>query len=52
MAVSGNGRFRYVYTFLPGSGDASYPFSAETVRESGYAYAPGRSVSEVVHVTP
>ncbi len=52
LAVSGNGRFRYVYTFLPGNGVASYPFMAETVRESGYAYAPGRSPSEVVHVTP
>ncbi len=52
LAVSGNGRFRYVYTFLPGSGDARYPFSAETVRESGYAYRPGRSRSEIVNVTP
>jgi hypothetical protein len=52
LAVSGSGRFRYVYTFLPGSGDASYPFSAETVRESGYAYTPGRSRSEIVNVTP
>jgi hypothetical protein len=52
LAVSGDGRFRYVYTFLPGSGDASYPFSAETVRESDYAYAPARSRSETVHVRP
>jgi hypothetical protein len=52
LAVSGNGRFRYVYTFLPGSGQASYPFSAETVRESGYAYMPGRSRPETVIVTP
>lgn len=52
LAVSGNGRFRYVYTFLPGNGVASYPFMAETVRESGYAYAPGRSAFEVAHVTP
>ena len=52
LAVSGNGRFRYVYTFLPGSGDANYPFSAETVRESGYAYTPGHSRSEIVNVTP
>ena len=52
LAVSGNGRFRYAYTFLPGNGVASYPFMAETVRESGYAYAPGRSAFEVAHVTP
>jgi len=52
LAVSGNGRFRYVYTFLPGSGVASYPFSAETVKESGYAYMPGRSRSETVTVRP
>lgn len=52
LAVTGNGRFRYVYTFLPGSGDATYPFAAETVRESGYAYMPGRSRSETVIVTP
>jgi len=52
LAVSGNGRFRYVYTFLPGSGDARYPFSAGTVRESGYAYMPGHSRSEIVNVTP
>ena len=52
LAVTGNGRFRYVYTFLPGSGDASYPFSAETLRESGYAYMPGHSGSETVIVTP
>jgi len=43
LAVTGDGRFRYIYTFLPGSGDASYPFSAETVRESGYPFAPGPS---------
>jgi hypothetical protein len=52
LDVSGNGRFRYVYIFLPGSGVASYPFSAETVKESGYAYMPGRSRSETVTVTP
>ncbi|MHB8695206.1 MAG: hypothetical protein ACYDHH_28580 [Solirubrobacteraceae bacterium] len=52
LAVSGDGRFRYVYTFLPGSGQASYPFSAETVRESGYAYTPGRSRPKTVIVTP
>ena len=52
LAVSGNGQFRYVYTFLPGTGRASYPFSAETVRESGYAYTPGRSRSKTVVVTP
>lgn len=52
LAVSGNGHFGYVYTFLPGNGDASYPFMAETVRESGYPYAPGRSRSEVAHVSP
>jgi hypothetical protein len=52
LAVSGNGRFRYVYTFLPGSGDAAYPFSAQTVIESGYAYTPGRSRWERVSVTP
>ena len=52
LAVSGKGRFRYVYTFLPGSGDARYPFSVETVKESGYAYLPGHSRSETVTVTP
>jgi hypothetical protein len=52
VSVSGNGRFRYIYTFLPGNGDASYPFSAETVRESDYAFAPGRSRREIVHVSP
>ncbi len=52
LAVSGDGRFRYVYTFLPGSGQARYPFSAETVRESGYAYTPGRSRPKTVIVTP
>jgi hypothetical protein len=52
VSVSGNGRFRYIYTFLPGNGDASYPFSAETVRESDYAFAPGRSRQETVDVSP
>ena len=52
LLVSGNGRFRYVYTFLPGTGTARYPFSAETVRESGYAYTPGQSRSGTVRVTP
>ena len=52
VSVSGNGHFRYIYTFLPGNGVASYPFSAETVRESDYAFAPGRSRREVVHVSP
>jgi hypothetical protein len=52
VAASGNGRFRYVYTFLPGNGDASYPFMAESIGESGYPYTPGRSSSEVVDVSP
>jgi hypothetical protein len=52
VLVSGDGRFRYVYTFLPGTGDVSYPFMAETAEESGYPYAPGRSKSIVVHVSP
>ncbi|MGA2014622.1 MAG: hypothetical protein ABSH51_29395, partial [Solirubrobacteraceae bacterium] len=52
VSVSGDGRFRYTYTFLPGSGVARYPFSAETVRESGYAYMPSRSRSEIVTVSP
>jgi hypothetical protein len=52
LSVAGSGRFRYIYTFLPGSGDASYPFTAQTAAESDYPYAPGRSGSTVVAVTP
>lgn len=52
LSVSGDGRFSYVYTFLPGAGEARYPFSAETVRESGYPYTIGRSRPSLVTVTP
>jgi hypothetical protein len=52
VAVRKHGHFRYVYTFLPGHGSVSYPFSAETVRESDYPFAPARSRSVIVHVGP
>jgi hypothetical protein len=52
VTATGDGRFRYVYTFLPGNGFAAYPFSAETVRESDYPYTPSSSHEVVVHVTP
>ncbi len=52
VVARGDGRFRYVYTFLPGRGRAAYPFSAETVRESDYPYSPSISRRVTVDVSP
>ena len=52
VTALGDGRFRYVYTFLPGTGTAAYPFSAETVRESDYPYTPSMSSQVTVDVSP
>lgn len=52
VSARGDGRFRYVYTFLPGNGTAAYPFSAETVRESDYPYTPSMSSRVTVDVSP
>jgi hypothetical protein len=38
-----DGRFSTTYTFLRGRGTETYRIWAETVRESDYPYAPGRS---------
>jgi hypothetical protein len=51
VTARGDGRFRYVYTFLPGIGTAAYPFSAETVRESDYPYTPKSSRRVTVDVS-
>ena len=52
VSARGDGRFQYVYTFLPGNGTAAYPFSAETVRESDYPYTPSTSRRVTVDVSP
>lgn len=46
------GRFSARYHFLHGSGNAVYRLWAETVAESGYPFAPGRSPSVAVSVGP
>jgi hypothetical protein len=47
-----DGRFHTSYTFLGGSGSASYPFWATTVPESDYPYAAGNSRRIAVTVGP
>jgi hypothetical protein len=47
-----DGTFRSRYTFLRGNGTETYRLWATTARESDYPYAPGRSRSQSVRVTP
>lgn len=50
LYVRGDGRFSSPYTFLHGSGSATYRLSATTASESDYPYAPTRSRSVTVKV--
>jgi hypothetical protein len=47
-----SGRFGSRYTFLRGNGTETYRIWATTARESDYPFAPGRSRSRSVTVTP
>jgi hypothetical protein len=47
-----NGRFASTYTFLRGNGTETYRLWATTARESDYPYAPARSRSTTVKVSP
>jgi hypothetical protein len=47
-----DGRFGSTYTFLRGQGTETYRLWATTARESDYPYAPARSRSVSVTVTP